>query len=68
METKVCMVPLGIHENENGEVEYECCGRPADYKVGYWFVCEKHKTHYCDRYKWNAELLEVGYDEETIGC
>lgn len=58
MRERTCMVPTDLREEESGELEYERCGLPAKYKVGSWYVCEGHKEHYIDKYKWPVTPLE----------
>lgn len=50
-----------IH-NPDALIEKYVCGRPAEYKVGMWNMCEKHKKYLADPKKWEATPL----DKETI--
>jgi hypothetical protein len=46
-----------IHNPKSLMYKY-LCGRPAVYKVGDWYMCEKHKKYLADPRKWDAEKLE----------
>jgi len=55
-----CSVPM---PREDGKIldedgRYFTCNRKAKYKVGFWYVCEKHKHYYTDPNKWPAIPLE----------
>jgi len=58
--THYCTVPVprkdGKILDEHGN--YFTCGLKAKYKVGIWYVCEKHKTYYTDQNGWKAIPLE----------
>jgi hypothetical protein len=64
---RFCTVPQGETIDVNGERHYIHCGEPAEYKVGNWYVCGGHKTHYTDPNGWLAEPLEGETDAERDG-
>ncbi len=59
---QLCSVPKGF---VSGEMSYVRCGLEAKYKVGNWFMCEKHKLYMADPNKWLAELLEGEENGDT---
>ena len=46
-----------IH-NPDALVYKNLCGREAEFKVGDWYVCKKHKEYYTDPKGWAAIPLE----------
>jgi len=53
MTDKTCSRPIGM---KNGK--YVKCGKPAKYKVGFWYVCEECKKiadYYTEKYNSNGE-------------
>lgn len=57
-----CTVPMteefkeyALIHNPDATVYKYVCGRPAIYKVGGWYMCEKHKKYMADPNKWVAE-------------
>jgi len=68
MEGCFCNVPMvsGEHAlivNLNSIYKF-ICGRDAEYRVGSWFMCRKHKKYLADPNKWSAIKLEDVGDEE----
>ena len=63
---RFCTVPVDIRTKVNeGTAHYVPCGLDAEYKVGNWYVCERHKKHYTDPNNWTAVPLEGEIDDET---
>lgn len=58
MEDFTCTIPMDLITDEDGNTRYVYCGEQAKYKVGAWYVCEKHKKYYTDANKWPAEPLK----------
>ena len=56
--SKTCTVPVNIYTNDDNEPVYLECGLDAAYRVGNWYVCEKHKKYYTDPNNWEAVKLE----------
>jgi len=66
---RFCTVPMReedalIHDPDDMLYKH-VCGRTAKYKVGYWYVCERHKKYYTDPKKWPAEPLEGVVDDKA---
>ena len=68
MEDCFCDVPMD-HEPEHAFIKDSAhpyikfrCGREAEYRVGNWNMCEKHKKYLADPYKWVATKLEENID------
>jgi hypothetical protein len=58
-----------IH-NEDAKLYKYVCGRKAVYKVGDWYMCEKHKKYLADTNKWPAEIIKEKENGEKVrgGC
>lgn len=71
MDKVKCGFVVGLETSVEGEekgLKYKMCGLPAQYVVGSWCICEKHKKYYCDPRNWKAVKLEESDEEVSGGC
>jgi hypothetical protein len=67
MEGCLCDVPMASEENalivRPDSIYKFICGRDAEYRVGAWNMCARHKKYLADPNKWSAVKLEEVSDE-----
>jgi len=56
--TKTCTFPMGHDLTKEGTPYYKTCGNKAEYKVGFWYICEGHKKYYADRHGYKTEKIK----------
>ncbi len=68
--TLYCTVPMESAEHaldidHNRPVYKYICGRSAEFRVGGWLMCGKHKTYLADAHGWESTPIEKSAHEKS---